>query len=133
MKTSRLQLSRLIARQTLAEQPNNLAKQVAAYLISEHRTGELASLMRDVQAERAEHGYVEVVAHCAHELSEGVRRDIEAEARQLFPAARHVTVTEQLEPDLIGGVRLEIVDRQLDLSTRGQLQKFKMLAARGKE
>lgn len=134
MKTPRSQLAALIARRTLQSGlPKKEAISIAAYLLEERRASELASLLRDVQADWAHDGYVEVVAASAHALTPAVMKDIEAEARKLYPASKRIVVTEQREPDLVGGVKLMIIDHQLDLTTRGKLQEFKMLAMEGKD
>lgn len=134
MKASRVQLAQLIADET---QKSGLsakqAKSIAAYLLETRRTTELASLLRDVQAAWAKRGYVEVIASSAHELTAEAVRDIEAEARRVYPDAKKVVITPRVQPDLIGGVRLEIIDHQLDLTTRGKLTQFKMLAVQGKD
>lgn len=133
MKTPRAQLARLIAKTTLTSQSTDIAKEVAAYLLEEGRTQELDSILREVQADWAKQGYVEVIATSAHELTPEARKAIEAEACRLYPDAKKIVITSRLQPDVIGGVRLQIIDHQLDLTTRGQLQKFKMLAVYGKD
>jgi F0F1-type ATP synthase delta subunit len=134
MKTPRAQLARIIAARTVKTGTSKqLAKAVAAYMLDENRTGELASLVRDVQADWAREGYVEVIAASAHELSPQVMKDIETEARKIYPAAKTIRITPQLQPDLVGGVALTIIDRRLDLTTKAKLQQFKMLAINGKE
>lgn len=134
MKTPRSQLARIIAGSTMKSGVSKqLAKEIAAYMLEENRTAELASLVRDVQAEWAKNGYVEVIAASARELSPQVMKDIEAEARKLYPEAQTIRITPQLSPDLVGGVALTIIDRRLDLTTKAKLQQFKMLAVNGKE
>ncbi len=134
MKTPRKQIASIIAKQSLGKGlTKSQVQSLAAYLLEEGRTGELGSLMREVQSAWADRGQVEVIAASAHELSPQVKSDIEAEARRMYPDAQRVVVTHQLDPDLIGGVRLSIVDYRLDLSVTGELKKFKMLAVHGKD
>lgn len=134
MKAPRRQLAKFLADRTLK---SGLSKQeataVAAYLLEENRAQELPSIVRDVQAEWADAGYVEVLAASAHELSVEALKDIEAEARKLYPDAKKIHITTQLQPELVGGVKLTIIDHQLDLTTRGKLQQFKVLATNGKD
>jgi F0F1-type ATP synthase delta subunit len=134
MKTSRRQLAGVIARSTLhAGFTRQDAMHIAEYLLQERRTSDLDSLLRDVREQWAQDGYVEVLATGARALSSQVRADIEAEARYLYPDASRIVITEQIQPDLVGGVRIEVIGRQLDLTTRHTLQQFKMLATRGKD
>ena len=128
MKQSRTKLSQLISWQALSGQLySQSVEKIAAYLLSERRTNELDSIMRDVQASWAEAGYVEVLASSAHELSEGLKQKITQEVRKIHPTAKKIIITEVPDPSIIGGVRLNLADRQLDLSIEAKLNKFKQL------
>jgi F0F1-type ATP synthase delta subunit len=128
MKTPRNRISSTIADRTLKSGSSaKLAKEVAAYLLSENRVGELDSVLRDVQADWAKAGYVEVLASSAHPLSADVRANITKQVKGLYPDAKQVIVTEVPDLTVIGGVRLSLANQQLDLSVRAKLNKFKQL------
>ena len=130
-KLPRHELAKVLASK-LADVPvKKLGEAIAAYLLTEGRTGELDSLLRDIQQYRTDQGTVEVTAVSAHELSPQVRKDIETQVRQLYPAARHIIISPQLDADAIGGVRLELANQQLDLTVRGKLNRFKQLTTAG--
>ncbi len=131
MKTPRRKIAALLAERSLAAgaDAGKLSREIAAYLLQTGRTGELSSLLRDVQQLRAEHGVVEVMAATAHDLSAGARKDIEAFVMQLYPDAKQIIISEVRDEDVIGGVRLELANQQLDLSVRGKLNRFKQLTA----
>lgn len=134
MKQSRRKLADHIAAQTLKHgSSRRLSKQIAAYLMAERRTSELDSLMRDVQADWATAGYIEVVARSAHVLPAGVISDIKQRAKQIYPQARKITVTSLIDPEVIGGVQLELANKRLDLSVEAKLNKFKQLTTAGKD
>lgn len=134
MKQSRVKIARVIADRALKKGVNkHLSKEVAAYLLNERRGDELDSIMRDVQADWAETGHVEVLARSASPLSATVRNDISRLVKRLAPEARRVLVTEIRDPEVIGGLRLDLANRQLDLSVQSKLNKFKQLAVAGKE
>lgn len=134
MKASRSDLARIVADQTLAGRfSSRQAQAVAAYLLETNRTGDLNSLLRDVQADWAERGTIEVVAASARPLGEAAERDIEREVRRIYPNAKRIMIAPQIDPSLVGGVRLSFTGHQLDLSVAGELRKFKTLAVRGKE
>lgn len=119
-KTSRLQLARAVSTLLTKNEPN-LASKLAAYLVTEGRTKELESLMRDVARLRHDqNGVLEITAISAHPLTSAIRDEI----KQLLPAKNHV-VHEQLSPATIGGVRLETVDTQLDLTIATRLNRLK--------
>jgi F0F1-type ATP synthase delta subunit len=130
MKTPRTRIAQVIADRTLRDGAGDaLVREVAAYVLSEGRVGELNSLMRDVQEDWARAGYVEVLAASAHPLSTEVRRDIESQIKTIYPNAKQIIVTEVLDPEVIGGVRLSLANQQLDLSVEAKLNKFKQLTA----
>jgi len=130
MKQSRIKLAQVIADRSLSKgSTRQLSRQIAAFLLTERRVGELDSLLRDVQADWAETGHVEVLVSSAHGLTAAVKRDIKERVSKLYPKARQIIITEVHQPDIIGGVRLNVVDRQLDLTIRTKLQTFKRLAA----
>lgn len=134
MKQPRTKIARLVADRTLkAGSSKQLAREVAAYLLSERRVSELNSLLRDVQADWADAGFVEVIAASAHPLTVGVKTDIAAQVKAVFPKAEQVIVTEVHDPEVIGGVRLSFANRQLDLSVEAKLNKFKQLTTAGKD
>jgi len=134
MKQPRTKIARVIADKTLQDgSSKKLSREVAAYLLSEGRVNELDSVLRDVQADWAAAGYVEVLAASAHELTAAVKADITRQVKHLHPEAKQVIVTEVRDPAVIGGVKLNFANQQLDLSVQAKLNKFKQLAATGKD
>lgn len=132
MKTPRTRIAKTIADKALTGNPKKLSKEVAAYLLSERRANELDSLLRDVQADWAEAGYVEVIASSAHPLSTSVKSDIAKRVQKLYPKAKKIIVTEEHDAEIIGGVKLTLANQQLDLSVEAKLNKFKQLTSSGK-
>ncbi|HTH72181.1 MAG TPA: F0F1 ATP synthase subunit delta [Candidatus Pristimantibacillus sp.] len=134
MKTPRTRIAGTIADNLLANGVSKeYAKEVAAYLLAEGRVGELDSLLRDIQAQWAAKGYIEVLARSAHPLDDEVRKNITDRIRALYPEAKKIVVTEVLDPSVLGGVRIDLANRQLDLSVEAKLNKFKQLTGAGKE
>jgi F0F1-type ATP synthase delta subunit len=134
MKARRTRIAQLIADRTLNKGASKqLSKEIAAYLLSERRTQELNSVLRDVQADWAEAGHVEVIATSAHPLTAEVKANITKQVKSLYPDAKSIVVTEAHDPEIIGGVRLALANQQLDLSVEAKLNKFKQLTAVGKD
>jgi F-type H+-transporting ATPase subunit delta len=130
MKTPRTRIAGVIADRTLKKGlSKRLSQEVAAYLLNERRVNELDSVLRDVQADWAEAGYVEVIASSAHGLTAANKAAITKQAKRLYPGAKRIIVTEVYDPDVIGGVRLNLADRQLDLSVEAKLNKLKQLTS----
>jgi F0F1-type ATP synthase delta subunit len=109
------------------------SREIAAYLLRGRRTGELDSILRDVQADWAVAGHVEVTATSAHPFTPQIRTDIEQEVRKLYPNAKKINIEEVHDPEVIAGVRIELANQQLDLSVEAKLNKFKQLTSTGKE
>lgn len=134
MKSPRTRIATTIADTTLKNGASKAySREIAAYLLAEGRTGELDSLLRDVQADWATNGYVEVLAASAFPLSASTKADIVKQIEPLYPDAKQIIVTELHDPDVLGGVRLSVANQQLDLSVEAKLNKFKQLTVAGKE
>lgn len=134
MKAPRTRLAKLVADTTLKQGVSpRFNRELAAYLLSEGRVSELDSLLRDVQADWAAAGHLEVVARSAYPLSKSVRTDIKRRVKQLYPQARQIVINEVIDPEMVGGVRLNLPDRQLDLSLRAKLNQFKQSITTGKD
>lgn len=132
MKTPRSNIATTVAaRSYYRGKSAGLAKEVAALLLYEGRVGELDSLMRDVQADWALHGHVEVLAYSAHPLTAAVKDEIAKQVKVLYPKADEIVVTGVLDSSVIGSVRIRLAHQQLDLSVEAKLNKFKQLTGAG--
>jgi F0F1-type ATP synthase delta subunit len=126
-KVPRHTLASVIAGKLTASSEKKLARETAAYLLSERRSGELDSLLRDVEQYRADNGVVEVVAVSAFPLDAKARTEVEAKIRSVYPKAKQIMITERLDANQLAGVRLELANQQLDLTIRTKLNQFKQL------
>jgi F0F1-type ATP synthase delta subunit len=134
MSFHRRELARYIAQRTMkTSQYDKLVKEVAAYLLHEKHTDQLGSLIRDVLNYRAEHGYVEAVAVSSHELSTAVINDIKKLLKEEFPSAKEVHVSTKIDEQVVGGVRIEMANEQLDMTVRRKLARFRHLTEAIKE
>lgn len=129
MKASRTRLATTIADRTLQDGAISpeYARELAAYLLAERRSGELDSLLRDVQLAWAQAGYVEVLAYTAHPLTDVVKTEIAQEVQKHVAADARVVVTEVHDAHVVGGVRLAFAGQQLDMSVQAKLHKLKQL------
>lgn len=125
-KTSRRVVARTIASK-LIEAPKErkrLISMLAAYLIENNRVDELEQVVNDIAHELFEQkGELLVDVTSARPLSDQVR----AELKTLLGAAtgaNHVDLTEQLDPDLLGGLVARTPDAQLDVSVRTKLKQL---------
>lgn len=127
MKQPRHEIATAIAKRSLSGDSSKFGDKIAAFLLSERRTGELESLLRDILQYRADHGIVEVIAVSAFPLSDQVKQDIKSQVRGVYPDAKQVIISHKLDGKVISGVRLEFANQQLDLSVRNKLNKLKQL------
>jgi F-type H+-transporting ATPase subunit delta len=107
--------------------PAELEREVAAYLMSERRTAELESLLRDISQYRADNGHVEADVVSAFPLSSTVKRDLEQVIKRAYPEAKRITLSDRIDSDVVGGVRLELPNQLLDATVRAKLNEFKQL------
>ena len=129
MKTPRRIIARYVADQLAVTKTSRkqLAREVAAYLLDTNRTSELESLLRDVRVVEAERGLVIVNVVSAHPLPEKDKVTVRNEVKKLYPGTKQVQLVEQIDPDVLGGVRLEFPDMQYDATVRSKLNRFKRL------
>lgn len=133
MKVSRTRIASVIAQHVQKEgMTQKYAAAIASFLLEQKRTGELDSLLRDIQAAWAKTGYVEAVTSSAHPLSETLKKEITDKIKHFYPSAKKIVITEKNNPELIGGVRITLPEAQLDLSVQAKLNKFKQLTTAGK-
>ena len=126
MKVSRRDLARMVAKKAAVKQPSRAwLTALAAYLLQTNRVSELAPMLRDVRREWAASGRLDVTATSAHPLSPPAKQDIRAAAKHLYPRAKQLVITPTIDPSLIGGVKLDIVDYEIDISVRRRLERFR--------
>lgn len=130
---SRHDIAAHIAGKSLSKDTSGLAREVAAYLLAEGRTSELDSLLRDVMLARVELGVIDVNVVSKYDLTEQVRTEIRAQISSLYPSAKRIELNEYHDDNVIGSIRVELADKQLDLSVQAKLNKFKSLVATGKD
>lgn len=97
------------------------AKEIAAYLSVNQRTSELDAIMRAVSEIQAEDsGLVEVTVTTAFPATNQVKQQVKT-----LIGAKNIIINEVVDKSVIGGVRIESKDIDLDLTVRGRLDRFK--------
>jgi F0F1-type ATP synthase delta subunit len=131
-KLPRHEIAKVLAERSLGRvNTKEFSERIAAYLLAEGRTADLEPLLRDIMQYRADRGIVEVIAVSAHPLTDDIRADIERQVKAVQPDAKQIIISEELQADAIGGIRLELPNRQFDLSVRAKLSRFKQLTTAG--
>lgn len=108
--------------------PKRVSTALAGYLVAHRRSKELDAIMRDIESLRKNReGIVEATAISASELSEATKRSLQA----LLGGAKNHIVYRQ-DPAVVGGVKLQAADWQLDLSVSSKLKRLKHLTVKAK-
>jgi F0F1-type ATP synthase delta subunit len=130
-KVSRRVLARVIAEKLIAEPKNakHWIQATAAYLL-EHGLAEDADLlMNDVARELfAQDGRLMVHVASARPLSETIRAELKNHLREVTNA-KHVEMSESIDPTLLGGLVAKTPDGELDLSVRRRLRQLALITA----
>jgi F0F1-type ATP synthase delta subunit len=130
MKVSRTKLASILAPKVRsASSSKQVAKTIAAFLIDQAKVSELASLLRDIQEDWAQDGYVNLVATSAFPLSAAVKQDITNQVHSIYPKLKKVVIDERIDPTILSGVKLELANYRLDLSAETKLDKLRQMTA----
>lgn len=133
MKSNRRQLAETIGQRTLdVVDMDSLATEVAAYLVAEQQVVEFDSLIRDIMQYRADKGVIEATVVSAYEVDKQTDADITKLLKVAYPTATAIKLNHALDPEIIGGVRIDLANEVLDLTTQSKLNKFKRLTGAGK-
>lgn len=125
-KLSRRVIARTVAAKLLAEpkRTRHWMQVVAAYLIEHNRVEEVDLVVNDIAHELfAQNGQLLVDVTSARALSTTLRDEIKRNLRKAT-GAKHVALSEHIDPDLLGGLIARTPDQQLDLSVRTRLRRL---------
>jgi len=133
-KTTRKELAEVIGSKTLHVQDRDkLVAMVAGYFASTDHAGsniDMSSLMRDVMQYRQSHGIVEATIVSAHDVDKSIEKEARDILTEYFPDAETVIINKRIDADVLGGVRIDLPMKSLDMSVRSKLNTFKQLIAK---
>ncbi len=134
MKVPRHILAQTIAERTLHISDSALlAREIAAYLLTERRTAELESILRDVMQYRASQGILEAELVSAYDVDQHVIEEVRQLLRRAYPKAKTVHISPRTDASVIGGLRVDMANEQLDMTLAAKLSTLKRLTAIDKE
>ncbi len=118
---ARKDIARAIVSLSDKKSQKQLSAMLASYLVENRRTSELDSIMREVMRQREEgNGAVEVTATSAFKLNEATKKAVSE-----LMGAKNTIINEVINTEMLGGVRLETSEKQLDLTVRNRLDRLK--------
>ncbi len=116
---TRLQVARYVAAQ-LPQKRRQVLREAAAWLVSTGRTRQAKYLTQDVAKILAQDGYLAAQVTTARPLGSKLETELK-DFLSRTTAAERIELTASVEPDLLGGVRLEIPTAELDTTLRSKL------------
>jgi len=121
IRLSRRKIAEYIATQAIAGGSlKDLAKSLAAFLVDTQRTSEIELIIRDVEYQLAERGVVLASVMSTAGLSEATRKAVVTMVTK-ETSAKTVELKQFIDPDVIGGIRVDIPGRQLDATISRRL------------
>ncbi len=104
---------------------SDVATEIASVLLDERRTRDVAAVLRAVERELESRGKVQVTVTSAHEVSEAVKIRL----AELMGVENPVFET-VIDKSVIGGVKAQAGEQQIDLTARARINKFKQQLTR---
>lgn len=98
---------------------DTIARHVAAVLVDERRTRDIAPVLRMIETELNRRGSDQVVVSSAHEVSAEVKKQLAT-----LLGAQNPVFYDDIDPSVIGGVKAKSGEYEVDLTVRGRLQVF---------
>lgn len=112
------------ARLASGEPKKTVLRDLAAYLIDSGRKKEATLIVRDVESMLMDNGTAVGTVTSARPLSDDALRTVETFIRQTDSKIKQVVLREQVDEQLIGGMKLELPCMQLDASVKAKLDKI---------
>lgn len=101
-----------------------LFAQLAAYLVETRRTKELDLIVRDIEFNLSQKGFVQTTITSAFDLTAETKKALESFVKSETKAST-VALTSVIEPAVLGGVKISIPGRELDQTVAHQLTVLK--------
>ncbi len=113
-----------VARELTRGNAKQVVAELAAFLVDTGRVREVDLIVRDIEYALYQHGEAIVDVTSASSLTDKVRAEIAKMASDRSGATK-VHLREHIDPSVIGGVRLEYGEQQLDTTLRHKLNALK--------
>lgn len=101
-----------------------LFQQLAGYLVDTKRTNELDLIIRDIEFQLSEKGIVQASVISAFELTNETKKALTTFVKAKTKAD-HVSLSNMVDPTVLGGVKITVPGRELDQTIAHQLTVLK--------
>jgi len=122
-RISRRKLADYYASELLAGH-DDVAMQLAAYLMETNRLREVELITRDIEAALARRGVVVAEVATAHSLNDATRSAVASYLKDATKATK-VELKELIDPTLLGGVRLKVPGSEMDATLKRKIMKLR--------
>ncbi len=99
---------------------SSISNKLAGFLLQERRTRDAIALFRAIEKELSDRGSDQIVITGAYSLPESVKQRL---AKVL--GAKNPVFTGVIEQNVVGGVKARMGEKQVDLTIRDRLDRFK--------
>jgi len=125
IRLSRRKIAGYIADQAVSGvDANNLVQLLAAFLVDSRRVGELTLIIRDIEYQLAERGFVLASVVSAHKLSADTQQSI-IDMVSSQTGSKSVQLQQFVDPNVIGGFKVDLPGRQLDSTIAHKLTQLR--------
>jgi len=119
-KLSRRSIALYVANEVDTPRRSEVILQLAAHLVDTHRTKELPLVIRDIEFYLAEAGSVSGTVTTAFDLTAETKKAIDSYVKQQT-GAKEVLLDHQVDPEVLGGVKINTPGHELDATVRRNL------------
>lgn len=123
-RLSRRSLAQYVAEAIVAGKADLAVQQLAGYLVESRRTKELDLIVRDVEFVLSQKGIVTATVTSAFDLSAETKKAIEGLIKHQTNAET-ITLETQIDPSVIGGMKINLPGYELDQTVAHQLTVLK--------
>lgn len=99
---------------------DSFMEKLAAYIVESGRQREAEMIVRAIEDELQTRGVVVATVTTAHPLTKASRQEIESMIN-----ANHIYIREVIDPSVIGGVKIELPDSQIDQTVKTKLMSLR--------
>ena len=101
----------------------NPARPLAAYLLESKRANEVDLLVRDIEAAMQDRGVLYAEVESSHKINDSSLESITKYLKSVT-GAKQITLRESVDESLLGGVKINTPDKQLDATLRHRINQL---------
>lgn len=124
-KISNRRLARgFVAHLSTGKSPKKLISMLAAQIVESKQTSQIDLIMAEIGREiEQQKSVVNARVYSARQMSAAVKVEV-AQLIKTTSQADKVIIEEQVDPSLLGGVKIEMPETEIDLTVRTKLEKI---------